>query len=496
MFKTQGLEISFSGQEIFKDVNVIINKKEKVGFIGRNGSGKSTFLKLILGQLEPDSGEIIIPKGYKIGHLEQHIKFSHDTVLEEVCSILTGDREYEGWKGESILTGLGFTYDEMMKNPNDFSGGFQVKINLAKLLLDEPNMLLLDEPTNYLDIHSIRWLKKFLNDWRQEIILITHDRDFMNSVISHTLNIHRGIFKKTSGNTENVMEKILEEEEIYNKTVLNESKKREKTEEWIKRFGSKASMASRAQSKIKMLEKNGRKEKLAAIANLDFKFNYLPYQSKENLLNIKKVNFFYKEENYLIKNVSFSIKKTDKICVIGKNGKGKSTLLKLITGDLKPISGDINIHQKTNFGYFGQMNIDRLSPNNSVYQEIQSYVPEMEETKVRQVCGSMMFSSRLSGKPIKVLSGGEKSRVMLGKILLKPANLLMLDEPTNHLDLDSCESLLQAIKSFDGAVMMVTHDEYFLREVANKLVIFDDNKVTVFEGSYDDFLSKVGWKDE
>ena len=496
MFKTQGLEISFSGQEIFKDVNVIINKKEKVGFIGRNGSGKSTFLKLILGQLEPDSGEIIIPKGYKIGHLEKHIKFSHDTVLEEVCSILTGDREYEGWKGESILTGLGFTYDEMMKNPNDFSGGFQVKINLAKLLLDEPNMLLLDEPTNYLDIHSIRWLKKFLNDWRQEIILITHDRDFMNSVISHTLNIHRGIFKKTSGNTENVMEKILEEEEIYNKTVLNESKKREKTEEWIKRFGSKASMASRAQSKIKMLEKNGRKEKLAAIANLDFKFNYLPYQSKENLLNIKKVNFFYKEENYLIKNVSFSIKKTDKICVIGKNGKGKSTLLKLITGDLIPISGDINIHQKTNFGYFGQMNIDRLSPNNSVYQEIQSYVPEMEETKVRQVCGSMMFSSRLSGKPIKVLSGGEKSRVMLGKILLKPANLLMLDEPTNHLDLDSCESLLQAIKAFDGAVMMVTHDEYFLREVANKLVIFDDNKVTVFEGSYDDFLSKVGWKDE
>jgi ATP-binding cassette subfamily F protein 3 len=383
-----------------------------------------------------------------------------------------------------------------MKNPNDFSGGFQVKINLAKLLLDEPNMLLLDEPTNYLDIHSIRWLKKFLNDWRQEVILITHDREFMNSVISHTLNIHRGIFKKTSGNTENVMEKILEEEEIYNKTVLNESKKREKTEEWIKRFGSKASMASRAQSKIKMLEKNGRKEKLAAIANLDFKFNYLPYQSKENLLNIKKVNFFYKEENYLIKNVSFSIKKTDKICVIGKNGKGKSTLLKLITGDLKPISGDINIHQKTNFGYFGQMNIDRLSPNNSVYQEIQSYVPEMEETKVRQVCGSMMFSSRLSGKPIKVLSGGEKSRVMLGKILLKPANLLMLDEPTNHLDLDSCESLLQAIKAFDGAVMMVTHDEYFLREVANKLVIFDDNKVTVFEGSYDDFLSKVGWKDE
>ena len=292
------------------------------------------------------------------------------------------------------------------------------------------------------------------------------------------------------------MEKILEEEEIYNKTVLNESKKREKTEEWIKRFGSKASMASRAQSKVKMLEKNGKKEKLAAIVNLDFKFNYLPYTSKENLLNVKKLNFYYNEDNYLIRDVSFSIKKTDKICVIGKNGKGKSTLLKLVTKDLLPKSGDVNLHQKTQFGYFGQMNIDRLNPNNSVYQEIQSYVPEMEETKVRQVCGNMMFSSRLSSKHIKVLSGGEKSRVMLGKILLKPANLLMLDEPTNHLDLDSCESLLEAIKAFDGAVMMVTHDEYFLKEIANKLIIFDNNKVSIFEGSYADFLSKVGWKDE
>ena len=496
MIKTQGLEISFTGQQIFQDVNVIINKKDKVGFIGRNGSGKSTFLKLILKQLEPDSGEIIIPKGYKIGHLEQHIQFTHDTVVGEVCSILTGDREYEGWKGESILTGLGFTYDEMMKDPKEFSGGYQVKINLANLLFGEPNMLLLDEPTMYLDIHSIRWLKKFLNDWRQELILITHDRDFMNSVISHTLNIHRGVFKKTPGNTENVMEKILEEEEIYNKTVLNESKKREKTEEWIKRFGSKASMASRAQSKVKMLEKEGKKEKLAAIVNLDFKFNYLPYTSKENLLNIKKLNFYFKEDNYLIKNLSFSIKKTDKICVIGKNGKGKSTLLKLITDDIKPVTGDVNLHKKTEIGYFGQMNIDRLNPENSVYQEIQSYVPEIEETKVRQVCGNMMFTSQLSNKRVKVLSGGEKSRVMLGKILLRSANLLMLDEPTNHLDLDSCDSLLAAIKNFDGAILMVTHDEYFLREVANKLIIFDDNKVSMFEGTYEDFLTKVGWQDE
>ena len=205
MIKTNDLEISFSGQKIFSDVNIIINKKEKVGFIGRNGSGKSTFLKIIIGKLEQDAGEVMMPKGYKIGHLDQHIKFSEQTVIDEVCSVLSGDREYETWKGESILTGLGFSYDEMSKNPNDFSGGNQVKINLAKLLLDEPDMLLLDEPTNYLDIHSIKWLKNFLNDWRDELILVTHDRSFMNSVITHTLNIHRGEFKKTSGNTKNVL---------------------------------------------------------------------------------------------------------------------------------------------------------------------------------------------------------------------------------------------------------------------------------------------------
>jgi ATP-binding cassette, subfamily F, member 3 len=496
MIKTNDLEISFSGQKIFSDVNIIINKKEKIGFIGRNGSGKSTFLKIIIGKLEQDSGEIMMPKGYKIGHLDQHIKFTKETVIDEVCSVLTGDREYETWKGESILTGLGFSYDDMSKNPAEFSGGNQVKINLAKLLLDEPDMLLLDEPTNYLDIHSIKWLKNFLNDWRDELILVTHDRNFMNSVITHTLNIHRGEFKKTSGNTIKVLEKILTEEEIYNKTVANEAKKREKTEAWINRFKSKASMATRAQSKIKALEKTEKKEKLAAVVNLDFKFNYEEYGSKENLINSNKLSFFYEENNPLIKNLSFSIKKDDKICIIGKNGKGKSTLLKLITGDLNPIDGHVSQHAKTKIGYFGQMNIDRLDPNNSIYEEVQSCVPNMHETEVRKVCANMMFSNQLSNKKINILSGGEKSRVMLGKILIKPANLLLLDEPTNHLDLDSCDSLLNAIKSFDGAVLMVTHDEYFLDQIANKLIIFDDNKVSMFDGSYADFLRKVGWVDE
>jgi ATP-binding cassette subfamily F protein 3 len=495
VIKVKDLSISFSGREIFSEVNFIINAREKVGLIGKNGSGKSTFLKVLLKKLEQDSGVIEIPRGYKIGHLEQHIHFTHNTVLEEICSVLPEDRDHEGWKGENILYGLGFTYEDLEKDPKKFSGGYQVKLNLAKLLLLEPQMLLLDEPTNYLDIHSIRWLKEFLNEWRGELILVTHDRGFMDSVITHTVVIHRGEFKKVPGNTKGVREKIAAEEEIYEKTRVNEDKQRQKTQEWIDRFGSKASQASRVQSRVKMLEKQGVKEKLAHIDNLEFKFTHLPFGSKDNMAEVEGLSFGYSADNLLINNLSFKVANGDKICVIGKNGKGKSTLLKLLTGDLQPIKGTVKTNNKAVIGYFGQMNIDRLHNDFSIYEELQKVDEKLPVSRVRQVCSNMMFSSDLANKKIGVLSGGEKSRVTLGKILLKGVNLLLLDEPTNHLDMESCDALMEAIRTFEGAVIMVTHDEYFLQEIANKLVIFDDNKTFVFDDSYEFFLKRVGWKD-
>lgn len=496
MIKITDLAISFVGKTLFKDVNIALNNNDKIGLIGQNGCGKSTFFKLLLQQLEADEGEIIIPKGYKIGHLAQHIKFTHQTVIDEVCSTLPEERQYETWKGEEILMGLGFSLDDiLLKSPHDFSGGYQVKINLAKLLLNEPNMLLLDEPTNYLDIHSVRWLKKFLRNWDGELILITHDRDFMDSIISHTLHIYRGNFKKIPGNTEKIHEKIAISEEIYEKTRINEAKQREKTEAWINRFKAKASMAKRAQSKMKQLAKEDRKEKLQDIATLDFKFNHLDKSIKDDIASVENLCFGYDEQK-IIKQLSFQVEPEDKICVIGKNGKGKSTLLKLIMNNLAPNSGKITTHEKTEIGYFGQMNIDQLNPERSIYEELQNSAPTVNETKIRGVCGNMMFPGGLSNKKISVLSGGEKSRVMLGKILLKPANLLLLDEPTNHLDMESCESLLTAIQYFPAAVIMVTHSEYFLKEAANKLIVFDNDETFVFEGSYQDFLKKVGWSDE
>lgn len=495
MIKSQNLSISFSGREIFSDVDFIINQREKIGLIGRNGSGKSTFLKLILEQLEPDSGSIKIPRGYRIGHLEQHINFTHNTVLEEICSVLPEDRDHEGWKGENILYGLGFSYEDLEKDPKQFSGGYQVKLNLAKLLLMEPQMLLLDEPTNYLDIHSIRWLKEFLNDWRGELILITHDRNFMDSIISHTLIIHRNEFKKIPGNTQGIKEKIAAEEEIYEKTRINEDKKRQKTQDWIDRFGSKASQASRVQSRVKLLEKQDVKSKLDNVATLDFNFNYSRYGSKEEMIEVNDLHFGYEKDHLLIKKLSFKVEDGDKICVIGKNGKGKSTLLKLLIENLDPVKGTIKTNPKVKIGYFGQMNIDRLDNNNSVYEELQKVDDLIPQTRVRQVCSQMMFPGDLAKKNIGVLSGGEKSRVTLGKILLKGVNLLILDEPTNHLDMESCESLASAIGNFEGAVIMVTHDEIFLHEIANKLVIFDDDRTFTYDDSYEFFLKRIGWKD-
>ena len=495
MIRVKDLSISFAGREVFSEGNFIVNRGERVGLIGRNGSGKSTFLKLILKQLEPDEGGVEIPRGYRIGHLEQHIHFTHATVLEEICSVLPFEREHEAWKGEDILYGLGFVYEDLEKDPKNFSGGYQVKLNLAKLLLMEPQMLLLDEPTNYLDIHSIRWLKEFLLAWEGELILITHDRGFMDSVITHTLIIHRKSFKKIPGNTQGVREKIAAEEEIYEKTRINEDKQRKVTQDWIDRFGAKASMASRAQSRVKMLEKQGVKEKLEHVENLAFQFNHAPYGSKDYMIEAEDLSFGYNPEIRLINDLKFRVENGDKICVIGKNGKGKSTLLKLITQDLAPLRGSVKINNKVVIGYFGQMNIDRLDPTASVYEELQKVDDKLPQTRVRQVCSNMMFSSDLANKKVSVLSGGEKSRVMLGKILLKGVNLLLLDEPTNHLDMESCDSLLEAINNFEGAVIMVTHDESFLRKIANKLIIFDDNKTFTFEDSYEFFLKRIGWKD-
>ncbi len=269
MIKFMGINKSFGDQLLYEDLNLSINRGEKVGLVGRNGHGKSTLFQMILGNTDIDSGQMSIPKNYKIGHLEQHLKFSKPTVLEEGSLGLSPDDQYDTWKVEMILSGLGFSESDMEKNPNDFSGGFQIRLNLAKLLVSNPDMLLLDEPNNYLDIVAIRWLEDFLKKWEGEFILVTHDRSFMDSVVTHTVAIHRSKAIKIEGDTDKLYSFINKEEELYEKTRLNEAKKRKQEEVFIARFKARASFASRAQSRVKMLEKQGEMKALEHIQDME-----------------------------------------------------------------------------------------------------------------------------------------------------------------------------------------------------------------------------------
>lgn len=496
MISITGLNKSFGGQLLFDDLDLNINRGEKVGLVGRNGHGKSTLFQIILGNVETDSGNISVPKNYRIGHLQQHLHFTKPTVLEECALGLPPGDEYETWRVEKILFGLGFTEQDMERHPDEFSGGYQIRMNLAKLLVSNPDMLMLDEPNNYLDIVAIRWLEDFLKNWDGEFILITHDRSFMDAVVTHTVAIHRTKARKVQGDTEKLYTLINQEEEIYEKNRLNEAKKRRQEEAFIARFKARASFASRTQSRVKKLEKQGEMKQLEHIENLDLFFNSANFNAGQ-MMSAENISFSYSgEKPFVIDDFSITVGKRDRICIIGKNGKGKSTLIKLLAGELSPVSGAIKKHTSLQEGYFGQTNKLDLNENLAVYEEIKSTDRSCTEQKARTIAGGLMFPGDNALKKIRVLSGGEKSRVVLGKILVKPCHLIFLDEPTNHLDMQSCDSLIEAIDDFEGSVIMVTHNEMHLRSVATKLIVFDDNKISIYNGSYDDFLADVGWSGE
>ena len=495
MIELINISKSYPTNELYSDLNLRLNQGDKVGLVGRNGTGKSTLFKLILGEEHQDSGEIKFPKAYKIGALKQYFNFTQKTLIDETALALSEEHKYDIYKAEKILFGLGFTQEDLQKDPNSFSGGFQIRINLAKLLLTEPNMLLLDEPTNYLDILSIRWLKNFLKNFQGEVILITHDREFMDSVCTHTLGIIRRSAFMIQGGTRKFYEQLLANEEHHEKQKVAQEKKRKDLEEFIAKNKARAATATLAQSKIKILEKMDILEDLDYDANLKFDFNYKDSAAKF-LLEVKNLSFGYTPDNVLFKNITFALSRGETIGIIGKNGKGKSTLLNAIAGELEPLSGSVDFHPSCQFGHFGQTNISHLNQNNTIMDEIYSVNHKLSEAVIRSICGLMMFSGDNAKKKISLLSGGEKSRVMLGKIIAQDVNLLFLDEPTNHLDIDSIDALTNAIKAFEGSCMIVTHSEELLRAVCDRLIVFTNEGADYFNGTYDEFLEKIGWDDD
>jgi ATP-binding cassette, subfamily F, member 3 len=495
MIIVDNLSKSFGKQGLFDAISFKVNRRERVGVVGRNGHGKTTLFKMIIGEEEPDAGTITKPRNYRIGYVEQRLRFTEPTVLAEGAKALGHDAHNEVWRVEKVLSGLGFEAADLEKRPNELSGGFQVRLNLAKVLVGDFQLLLLDEPSNYLDITSLRWLERYLKAWPGELLLITHDRSFMDNVVTHVLGIHRRKVRKIQGDTGKYYEQIAAEEEIYEKTRINDERKMKEMDLFITRFRAKARLGGLVQSRVKSLEKMEKKDKLETIKTLEFVFAEKPAFHKY-AMDVRDVSFGYTPDRPLIRRFTISIGARDRVFVIGRNGRGKTTLLKLLAGELSPEGGEIASPQSVAPGYFEQTHISTLHEPNTVLEEIGSADPEGDPKRARAIAGGMMFEGDDALKKIRILSGGEKSRVLLGKLIATPINLLLLDEPTNHLDIESNDALLEAIDAFEGAVVMVTHNEMFLHALADRLVVFDNDDIVVYEGGYQRFLDKVGWRDE
>ncbi len=495
MIAAENLSKSYGGQVLFDGISFKINAKERVGLVGRNGHGKTTLFRIIIGEEDYDEGRLTAPRGYRIGHVRQQLRFTRPTVLEEGMQGLPQTEKDHHWKVEKVLAGLGFSETDLQRRPEEFSGGFQVRLNLAKVLVSEPDLLLLDEPTNYLDITSIRWIERFLLNWPREVLLITHDRSFMDRIVTHTLGIHRKKTRKIAGNTEKYYTQIAQDEEIYEKTRLKDERRAKEVEQFITRFRAKARLAGMVQSRIKTLAKLEKKSKLQSVRDLEFSFRSLAFRGK-HVLSANGLGFAYPGKPVLFNNLDLAVHAGERICVVGPNGRGKTTLLKVLAGQLEPGSGDLSYHPAVIHGFYEQTNIQTLNDLNTIETEILNSHPEVDRQQARNIAGAMLFEGDAALKKISVLSGGEKARVMLGKLLATPVNLLLLDEPSNHLDMESCDALVSAIDSFDGAVIMVTHNEMFLHALAQRLIVFDRDRVDLFEGTYQEFLEKGGWGDE
>lgn len=524
MIALNNITFEFGARALYEDANWHIKPQEKIGLIGANGTGKTTLLKILVGDYKATSGTLSKTKDLKIGYLNQdllsyqseysilHVAMEaferqnqlHDEIeelLEKLEHVYSDDliyklsakqEEFEAldgyniqYKAEQILAGLGFSTEDTKRPLATFSGGWRMRVMLAKILLQQPDLLLLDEPTNHLDLPSIKWLENYLRDFEGAYVIVSHDRYFLDRTVTKIVEARNKKLTVYSGNYSFYLEEKALREEIQRGQYDNQQQYIKEQERLIERFRAKASKAKMVQSRIKALDKIERVEEVrddTTAVNFKFKF------SKISGRHVCTLNHIHKEYPgvEILKNTSGLIEKGDKIALIGANGKGKSTLLRIIAGT-EPYQGEVVLGHNVSKTFFAQHQLESLHLENEILHEMQAFAPAYTETELRSLLGCFLFSGDDVFKKIKVLSGGEKSRVALAKTITSDANFLILDEPTNHLDIQSVNILIQALQQFEGTFVVVSHDRYLLDRVANKIWYIEEKQIKEYPGTYAEY---------
>lgn len=537
------VSLHFGGKRIVEDLGLRIAEGDRIGLIGPNGSGKTTLLRLFAGEQIPDGGEVRTARGVRVGWLPQEIHIEGGRSLIALCTgsvpgratieadlarteveyqkaldqgddeaVMDGamrladlherithfETQFSEHEAKRILAGLGFTDEDHGRDVSEFSGGWKMRGVLASLLFQRPDVLLLDEPTNHLDMPSVAWFSAFLKQYSRPFVLISHDREFLNEQINRVVSLEVEGVRQFTGNYEQYVVQRAEEETILENKATNLEREREKAMQFINRFRAKASKAKAVQSRIKALEKMESVETYRKQRVMSFSFAPSARTGHE----VVRVEHLRKAfgDRVVLPDVNTTIYRGDRIGIIGPNGAGKTTLLKLITGELERTSGTITTGHNVKVGYYAQHHSELLHPANTVYDEAASVNRELGHTRVRTVLGSFLFSGDDVDKRVGVLSGGEKARVALAKLLLDPGNLLLLDEPTNHLDLESCESLIDTLDTYDGTMLFVSHNRGLVRRLATKIWAVEAGRVTEYPGNLDDYMrlwqSRLAGEDE
>ncbi|MHB1306502.1 MAG: ABC-F family ATP-binding cassette domain-containing protein [Limisphaerales bacterium] len=523
MLTLSDISKSFAGRTLFAEVTLQVNREDRIGVVGPNGAGKSTLFALILGRETPDTGEITSPRGFRIGHLPQESAPAGDETVLELATGINDEmallqrrrrelaasphaepaesHELEGRfeqldgptleaRAKRILAGLSFRETDYARPARTMSGGWVMRAHLGRLLVMEPDLLMLDEPTNHLDLDALLWFQDYLRSYPGAILMISHDREFLNQLVTSVVELRQSRLIRYRGNYDDYLDQREANDQQLLAVFKNQQREIARLERFIERFGAKSTKASQAKAKQKQIDRIDKVEAPSGDdASIDFAFPQPP-RSGLKAVTLDQVHFAYGPA-VVYDGLQFLAEREQRIVLVGPNGAGKSTLLKLLAGVLTPQAGERRLGHNVKDGYYSQYRVDMLHPELTVLEEAFNTPQRLTETFIRSVLGSFLFRGDDVFKKVAVLSGGEKSRLALVKLLLDPPNLLLMDEPTTHLDLASVDALLYALQQFKGTLVFISHDVYFIRELANHVVHVQDGRLTAYPGGYQYYLDKT-----